>query len=72
MTLEELTQNITIQGDIRLSVWKDSEEVLVVCVGGTECLANQKDIRKMLGYEVLYIFAAPDGYLHIELAAPED
>lgn len=75
MKLFELTRETTIQGNIRLSVWKDGEEKKVwtqKCVddldGYVWCnpkLCGWKDM------EVNYIFCPGDGLLHIELAESE-
>lgn len=70
MTLEDLIQNVTVQGNVRLSVWKDDDELSVVYIQETGGLSNQKIIQPKLDYEVLYMFASTDGYLHIELGAP--
>ena len=71
MTLIDLTHEITVQGDIRLSVWKDGEEAKVVELKAVEDLTsplfyNPKCLG-MLDMEVNYIFCPGDGYLHIEL-----
>lgn len=72
MTLGDLIQNVTVQGDVRLSVWKDDDELSVVYLQETGGLSNQKIIQPKLDYEVLYMFASTDGYLHIELGTPEE
>ena len=70
MTLKDLIQNVTVQGNVRLSVWKDDDELSVVYIQETGGLSNQKIIQPKLDYEVLYMFASTDGYLLIELGAP--
>ena len=68
MTLDDMlcVGGIMIQGDVRLSVWKGDEETLIKEIRGTENLAAEK-IKKYLSMEVTYMFASPDGFLHIEL-----
>ena len=68
MTLYDLLNGngITIQGDVRLSVWKYDTETIVKelrNVNDLQC-ADLADYEDM---EINYMFAAPDGFLHIEL-----
>ena len=68
MTLWDLTNGATLQGNIRLSVWKHDEEVKVVEIDQVDDLAYEKKAKRFEDYEVTYMFASPvDGYLHIEL-----
>ena len=68
MTLDDMLciGGIMIQGDVRLSVWKGDEETMIKEIRGTESLAAE-NIKKYRNMEVQYMFAAPDGFLHIEL-----
>ena len=72
MTLDDIIciGGIMIQGDVRLSVWKGDEETMINEIRGTENLNGEK-IKKYLSMEVTYMFASPDGFLHIELT-PKD
>ena len=72
MTLDDMLciGGIMIQGDVRLSVWKGDEETMIKEIRGTENLNGEK-IKKYRDMEVTYMFASPDGFLHIELR-PKD
>ena len=73
MTLDDLLSigGIMIQGNVRLSVWKDGEETMVKEIKGTDNL-NGERIKKYRDMQVLYIFSAFDGFLHIELNDEEE
>lgn len=75
MKLFELTHEVTIQGDIRLSVWKDGEEKKVKTLKCVDDLSNplwcNPNILGWKDMEVTYIFCPGDGLLHIELAESE-
>lgn len=64
MTLYDLANETTVQGNIRISQWKDDEEKILLV---------KKDVEdfhcplKLEGKRVLYIFCPGDGYLHIEV-----
>ena len=76
MTLAELTHETTIQGDIRLSVWKDGEETKVRELKCVDDLSNplwyDRKLFGMKDLEVNYIFCPGDGYLHIELEGGDE
>lgn len=66
MLFGNLIKNVSIQGDVRLSVWNDGEETAV------EYFCNVEDMklepcRLYARLKVNYIFSCGDGYLHIEL-----
>ena len=68
MTLYDLVNSTTVQGDIRLSVWTSGWSGTEVAVEQytTEDLSI-KDISPYEDLKVNYIFSASDGKLHIEL-----
>lgn len=66
MTLRNLLKHIMIQGDVRLSVWRNDEEIYVQDILGTDNLLHE-DIKALLQFHVKYMFASPDEKLHIEL-----
>ena len=67
MTLYDLVNSTTVQGDIRLSVWKDHEEVEVKQFTYVDDLSYNSVPNKYLDMEVNFIFCGGDGFLHIEL-----
>ena len=67
MTLEDLMNGTQIQGDVRLSVWKEEEESAVKCYTGVDDLAYIDIPADMADMRVKYMFCPGDGYLHIEL-----
>lgn len=68
MTLKTLMNGNCIQGDIRLSLWEDSEETEVEELRYCDNLACEEAAKKWKNKKVNFIFAPGDGYLHIELA----
>lgn len=69
MTLKDLIDNATFQGDIRISLWEDDEETKVKAYTMTDDLAFMRLPKWAEEKEVNYIFCGGDGYLHIELKA---
>lgn len=67
MTLYDLVNQMTIQGDIRVSVWGEEEEDVIEFENCDDL--SSEDIHKVENLEVLYIFSASDNKLHIELEA---
>ena len=65
MTFGYLRNHTTIHGNIKLTMWKDGEVLYEDSVQGTEdidtCGLHLWDYA-----EVKYIFAAHDGFLHID------
>ena len=57
---------ITIQGDVRLSVWENDAETMVKELRNVDDL-RAADIAEYVNMEVNHMFAAPDGFMHIEL-----
>lgn len=66
MKLKDLLKDITIQGDVRISVWDENDEVEVTEVFAQEHLKNS-DVRRLLDLNVRCLFAGLDNMLHIEL-----
>ena len=71
MTLYDLVNGTCVQGDVRISVWKDDEEIAVKCYTGVDDLAYVRTPAYMEEMCVKYMFCPGDGYLHIELVAKE-
>ena len=72
MTLRDMITNFTIQGNVRLSLWKDGEEVSVRYIDYADDLGTEKLPPKWKDKEVTYMFAGVDGFLHIELSSDEE
>ena len=72
MTLYDLLHGlgITIQGNVRLSVWEDDEESMVKEIRQTLDLDNE-NLKEYENREITYMFAGDDGFLHIELTSYE-
>lgn len=66
-TLRDLCEQVTIQGNIRLSSWtnNDKEETDIVELRGVDYL-NPVNAALHIDRELRYMFTASDGYLHIE------
>lgn len=67
MTLYELVYQTKLCGDIRVSMWKDDEEKIIATWTGVEELFSGDIEDEWMDLEVDYIFASPDGSLHIEV-----
>ena len=73
MTLYELCKAATIQGDVRISIFEDGEEETVIYIDQViddllwDLSCQPEYENGMEDYEVNYMFAGKDGYLHIEL-----
>ncbi len=69
MKLCNITENVTVQGNIRISMWDDSgeNETVVYTKDACDGLYIPKWLKKYADHKVLYMFAAPDGFLHIEI-----
>ena len=66
MTLVHLMTYTTIQGNVKLTMWKpDGSIAYEDTIEGTEDLAHEP-IHLWDPQEVKYIFAGDDGYLHID------
>lgn len=66
MLFGNLIKNTTIQGDVRLSVWKDDEETSVEYFHNVDDMKTEP-CRLFAWLKVKYVFCPGDGYLHIEL-----
>lgn len=69
LTLSDLLENACVQGNVRISTWKeDCEEVVIRTFDETEYVPyNDRLLKKWQNAEVIYMFAARDGFLHIEV-----
>ena len=66
MTLYELCHDCDIQGNVRISAWKGYDEIVLLQEENVDPLDMQvKDAWE--DADVLYMFCARDGYLHIEI-----
>ena len=70
MTLYEMTSGSTVQGNIRISAWVGEDEIVIMAEENVDDLqCNYPDVLD--DCDVDYLFCSRDGYLHIEIAAPE-
>lgn len=72
ITISDLLDNITVQGDIRVSAWTRDEGEKVILL--TECdggLSASRLPKRWRNAEVLYMFCPGDGLLHIEVSADD-
>ncbi len=70
MTLFELIARVELQGKIRLSLWTwDGDEIKVIYL--EDGMRGTDDVKALFDYEITYMFASGDGYLHIELIKAE-
>lgn len=68
MTLYELVNDVTLQGNIRISSWdKDGEETIHLIVENHDDLFTGDLDESYEDREVTYMFCPGDGYLHIEV-----
>jgi len=72
MNFGYLRNHATVQGDVKLTMWsKDGSVLYEDEVHGTEdidtCGLHLWDYQ-----EIKYIFAAPDGFLHIDFEREDD
>lgn len=68
MTLKDLVSKVTIQGDVRVSIWDElgEEEVRVLDFFGLDRL-SLNDVSEVKMMRIKYMFVGGDGILHIEL-----
>lgn len=78
MTLYELCHDISIQGNVRVSIFdEDGEEEKVFYIDQVvddllwDFSCDPDFEEEMIEYEVTYLFASKGGYLHIELQKGE-
>ena len=74
ITLYDLMHNMTVQGDVRIRVYKDGEydEVAMKLFRGVGDLNGEDIPADWEELEVRYIFVGGDGILNIELYMEED
>ena len=66
MTFGYLRNHTTIQGNVKLTMWDEQGNVKYEdTVDGTEDI-NLCGLHLWDAFEIKYMFAAPDGYLHID------
>ena len=66
MMFGQLIKRATFQGDIKLTLWKDGEVVDEKIISGTEDLKHAPGLGLWAWLYPVYIFAAPDGFLHFD------
>ena len=71
MTLGNLTRNTTVQGDIMLQLWNRDGVVAQKIIKGTEDLDTEPSLGLWKRSNIKYIFASPDGMLHIDFDMEE-
>lgn len=71
ITLNDLLDNITVQGKIRISAWTRDEEKVIVMTDGYDGLFSSELPKRWRNSEILYMFCPGDGFLHIEVAADD-
>lgn len=72
ITISDLLNNITIQGNIRVSAWtRDGEEKVILITERESGLGAYQLPKRWRNSEVLYMFCPGDGFLHIEVAADD-
>lgn len=67
MKLYELVYNVTLQGNIRISMWVDDTEKVIATWENCQELYSGDIEDEWMDYVVKYIFCPDDGYLHIEV-----
>ena len=71
MTLYALVASTTLCGDIRISMWEDDREKVIATWTGCEQLWSGEIEEEWEDLVVTFIFASPDGFLHIEVKEEE-
>ena len=70
MLLGQLTQRVTITGNVKLTMWSKKGDVITdETIIGTENLLDAPGLGLWNWMEIKNIFAAPDGFLHIDFEA---
>ena len=68
--LGQLTQRVPITGDVKLTMWSKQGDVITdETIIGTENLLDAPGLGLWNWLEIKRIFAAPDGFLHIDFEA---
>lgn len=71
MTLYELVNDTTVQGNIRISTWNGDEEEVLLSVSNEDDLCTGDLDEAWEDREVKYIFYPGDGFLHIEVESTD-
>lgn len=72
ITIKDLLNNITVQGNIRVSAWtRDGEEKVILITEQESGLVVGQLPKQWRDSEILYMFYPGDGFLHIEVAADD-
>lgn len=72
ITIKDLLNNITVQGNIRVSAWtRDGEEKVILITEQESGLVVGQLPKRWRDSEILYMFYPGDGFLHIEVAADD-
>ena len=71
MTLYELCYLAKIQGNIRISMWRGEEELVIAKFEACEQLFSGYIDDEWIDLVVDYIFCPGDGWLHIEVKEEE-
>ena len=74
ITLYDLMHNTTVQGDVRIRVYKDDsyDEIAMMLFRGVDDLNGEDIPDEWEELEVRYIFVGGDGILNIELYMEDD
>lgn len=74
ITLYDLMQNTTVQGDVRIRVYMDGnyDEIAMMLYRNVDDLSVEDIPADWEDLEVRYIFVGGDGILNIELYMKED
>lgn len=64
MSFCTLREAVTVQGNVRLALWRNNEIV------EEQIITNADSLNSAWGFwdgkQIVYMYAAPDGYLHID------
>ena len=71
MLFGNLRDRVVMQGNIKLTMWKDGEVLYEDIVRDTEDL-NHCGLHLWDWQEIKYIFASPDGFLHVDFERSDD
>ena len=72
MKLYDFVASVVLQGNIRLSLWRDDTEIVLSTWEDCEQLFTGELEEEWEDLEITYIFCASDGYLHIEVKEDDD
>lgn len=71
MKLYDLVASVILQGNIRLSMWRDDTEIVLSTWEECEQLFTGEIEEEWEDLEVTYIFCPGDGFLHIEVKSAD-